>query len=82
MSDYQPGSCMDEDDMGFEANTVGQMNRKNCPLKLVLLDTGIVGHLNEADRENLHQVMLAVTLGKVGSFVCQNCYVGCHFRKG
>ncbi|XP_072040037.1 uncharacterized aarF domain-containing protein kinase 2-like isoform X2 [Amphiura filiformis] len=64
MSDYQPSSSIDEDDVGFEATTVGRMTRKDCPLKLVLLDTGIVSHLNEGDRRNLQQVMLAVTLGK------------------
>ena len=38
---------------------------RECPLKLVMLDTGIVGQLNEFDRQNFRDVFTNVVLGKV-----------------
>ena len=67
VANYQPSHSDDDDydgDIGYESRTV-RLSKKDCPLKLVLLDTGIVGHLTEQDRQNLHQVILAVALGKV-----------------
>ncbi|XP_071787407.1 uncharacterized aarF domain-containing protein kinase 2-like [Asterias amurensis] len=37
---------------------------RECPLKLVMLDTGIVGQLNEFDRQNFRDVFMNVVLGK------------------
>ncbi|XP_022086453.1 uncharacterized aarF domain-containing protein kinase 2-like [Acanthaster planci] len=37
---------------------------RECPLKLVMLDTGIVAQLNEYDRQNFREVFTNVLLGK------------------
>ena len=38
-----------------------------CPLRLVLLDVGIVAQLSEIDKENFTEVFRAVVLGEVCS---------------
>ena len=66
VSDYKPTSERSHDD-DFDASMVSMDRHQHCPLRLVLLDTGIVGYLSDEDRKNLHQVFLAVALGKVWS---------------
>ena len=41
---------------------------RECPLKLVMLDTGIVAQLNDYDRQNFRDVFTNVLLGKVKIF--------------
>ncbi|XP_064636450.1 uncharacterized aarF domain-containing protein kinase 2-like [Lineus longissimus] len=57
-----------------------------CPLRLVLLDVGIVSQLSEKDKENFTEVFRAVVLGegeKVGELLLDNaCHQECVNMQG